>query len=163
MDIGHDPSSTLPFNHTSDEASRGPSATKDVSDDVQKRGSQANIVRNSLSGFVNKVPRKKRKLCTCNKVGFFSTMVDRGTFFDINFTNDDNREDFSFVHHQVRSLAPWQQPRVLREEFEPNNWTVICGRGKVPYNHSEYFQKPACPKKVLFAFCTLTLSCYFAP
>lgn len=55
-------------------------------------------------------------------------MVDRGSF--TNFSND-----LSFVKPEVRSVAPVDSMVPLPEDFEPDNYSVICARGRDAFNH----------------------------
>lgn len=41
-----------------------------------------------------------------------------------------------FIHANVRALAPTNtEPEVLPTDFSPTNYDVICGKGKMAYNH----------------------------
>ena len=56
-------------------------------------------------------------------------MVDRGSL-----TNR-NHDLSRFVGEEIRSFLPVPEARLLPADFEPNPWTVICGRGKTSFNH----------------------------
>ena len=55
-------------------------------------------------------------------------MVDRG-----NFTNMMN--DLSYVNDKVRCTAPLDELTPLPPGWKPDNWSVICGRGKDVFSH----------------------------
>ena len=64
-------------------------------------------------------------------------MVDRGSFSKMH-------SDLRFVDKKVRSaVVPLQKRTRLAYDFQPNNWTVICGKGKASYNHGAFkFDEP---------------------
>jgi hypothetical protein len=55
-------------------------------------------------------------------------MVDRGTFTNI-------MHDLDFVDERVRSHAPIDNMTPMPEGWQPDNWSVICGRGKECFEH----------------------------
>jgi hypothetical protein len=54
-------------------------------------------------------------------------MVDRGSFRDLSH--------LSFVDDRVRSFAYTNIKKSLPDDWAPNAWSVICGRGKECYDH----------------------------
>ena len=44
----------------------------------------------------------------------------------------------SHVHESLLAHVSVDRARLLPPDFEPNEWTVICGRGKAFYNHGGY-------------------------
>ena len=55
-------------------------------------------------------------------------MVDRGSFS--NYMND-----LTHVDGRVRSNAPLDKNTPLPENWIPDKWSVICGRGKECFDH----------------------------
>lgn len=58
-------------------------------------------------------------------------MVDRGSFTNM-------LTDLSFVDERVRSQAPIDRMTPLPDDWTPNSWSVICGRGKECYEHGKF-------------------------
>ncbi len=56
-------------------------------------------------------------------------MVDRGSFRDMSH--------LSFVEDRLRSFAPTNTKTSLPDDWVPNAWSVICGRGKECYDHGK--------------------------
>ena len=69
-------------------------------------------------------------------------MVDRGGKNARSMSNQSNDENHRFDYmnyvNRMQSLAPRQESRMLPEDYQPDNWTVICGRGRAPYDHSKF-------------------------
>ena len=55
-------------------------------------------------------------------------MVDRGSFTNI-------MNDLTFLDERVRSHVPIERMTPLAIDWQPDNWSVICGRGKECYEH----------------------------
>ena len=55
-------------------------------------------------------------------------MVDRGSFSNM-------MNDLTFIDERVRSHAPLDDMTPLPEGWKPNNWSVICGRGRDIFDH----------------------------
>jgi hypothetical protein len=55
-------------------------------------------------------------------------MVDRGTFTNI-------MHNLDFVDERVRSHAPIDNMTPMPERWQPDNWSVICGRGRECFEH----------------------------
>jgi hypothetical protein len=49
--------------------------------------------------------------------------------------------DMSYLDDGIRSQATFYKKAAMPKEYEPDSWTVICGRGKDFFNHSEYFSQ----------------------
>lgn len=56
-------------------------------------------------------------------------MVDRGTFSNVML-------DLAHVDDRIRSCAPLGEMTPLPDDFIPDSWSVICGRGKYAFNHT---------------------------
>ena len=59
-------------------------------------------------------------------------MVDRG--------NSRRWRDALVVDERIKSQVPIGRMTELPEDFQPNVWTVICGRGRESYDSSKYLQ-----------------------
>ena len=55
-------------------------------------------------------------------------MVDRGSFSNI-------MNDLSFIDERVRCHAPLERMTPLPTMWKPDNWSVICGRGRDAFDH----------------------------
>jgi hypothetical protein len=55
-------------------------------------------------------------------------MVDRGSF-------SSDMSKLSFVDDRVLSYAPMVSETPLPDHWQPDAWSVICGRGKGCYDH----------------------------
>jgi hypothetical protein len=73
-------------------------------------------------------------------------MVDRKSL-------SDTERDFGFVDEHILALAQQNWSTVLPDDFTPNNWSVICGRGKQSHSNStyEHFQQAVNQTKTTLA------------
>lgn len=55
-------------------------------------------------------------------------MVDRGSL-DLN-------KNLTYIHESIREQAPVDRVTWLAPDFEPSPYDVICGRGKIAFNHA---------------------------
>ena len=55
-------------------------------------------------------------------------MVDRGSFSNM-------MNDLSFIDERVRCHAPLDRMTPLPAHWKPDNWSVVCGRGRDAFDH----------------------------
>jgi hypothetical protein len=73
-------------------------------------------------------------------------MVDRGRFNDMS--------DLHYLDDRIRSQAPLRKKTPLPKGFQPNEWSVLCGRGKNSFNHGKLIQVASMRPTVRYTSCT---------